>query len=798
LFWKYAHMGKKEIANMNTTVTTNPPEQPNAVGGAPTTTSNVDGTITPNPTTAAPDTTSANPQTNPTTAAPATNQPTTAQPSQNQPHPVSKMFDSILKTISGGPIYVNDPVTGQRREVQQTKGSMARAITAAALSGLFTPNQYRPGPFGGSVLDKGNTMAAAGQAGMQAREKREQAAQTNVDQAQARQLFTIQNNAKLVQQAAAMAHQKHEVLADTVKTNQTKFMGPLADFDASRPSGTPSIFSAKGQTSEEVLAGGHKLHDANVFIDGTTQKPNELGVIEDVPTYAVIRSTNADGSPITLKLPEEVTQELGKYSKPYEQAYAATGGNVLVPINNYMDAIHTYHTLNSVESFMNRVQKDVNPTGTKVNLVDAYKNDPTGYWNAINSAEQAIAAGNGRPGEDTEDNVLTRVAATPGGAKLLDLVGTPQQVEAWRNKLTSQRALAKEGGMGDKAPAPKGMVDDQVKMVQGSDLPPEIKTNLLNGVPELSGGQSNMKQAEQFRDRVATALQNSTRNRIQSGDPDMIAQQTKATIGAGDLTDAKSILSSRGNAKEAYNIALENKAEELGLNPQHFNVGALERKSKTADAFAPQGKIGQQLSAFKKFGEHAADAKDANDAWQRASSPIFNKSLGWLAQNAENDQNYQRFRASIIAPAKEYMNFLNQNRAEHETDIAALESILNDKATPATAYTALQTFMKTADDQAYALGEQYRDAVGTTFPALVSKSTADAMRKLGVTSRSVDLSGTLPRAQSWVTNLQPQTLNPSNQADRDIVTKFLRSAGKDSEKAMEMGREHGYIFTLGQ
>src|SRR5580692_7917486 len=170
-----------------TTVTQNPPEQPNAMGGAPTTTSNVDGTITPNPTTAAPDTTSANPQTNPTTAAPATNQPTTpaAQPSQNQPHPVSKMFDNILKTISGGPIYVNDPVTGQRREVQQTKGSMARAITAAALSGLFTPNQYRPGPFGGSVLDKGNTMAAAGQAGMQAREQREQQAQKTLDDQQA-------------------------------------------------------------------------------------------------------------------------------------------------------------------------------------------------------------------------------------------------------------------------------------------------------------------------------------------------------------------------------------------------------------------------------------------------------------------------------------------------------------------------------------------------------------------------------------------------------------------------------------
>jgi hypothetical protein len=785
-----------------TTVTTNPPQQPNAMGGAPTTTMNVDGQITPNPSTVTPNTTSANPQTNPAAATPATNQPTTpttpaAQPSQNQPHPVSKMFDNILKTISGGPIYVNDPVTGQRREVQQSKGSMARAITAAALTGLFTPNQYRPGPFGGSVLDKGNTMAAAGQAGMNLTKERQQQAQQTLDAQQARQLFTIQNNAKLAQQAAAMAHQQHAVLADTVKMNQDKFMGPLSEFDASRPAGTPSIFQAKGQTSDQVLAGGHKLTDSNVFIDGVTPIVNpQTNAVEDHPTYAVIRSSNPDGSPITLKLPEEVTAELGKYSKPYEQAYKATGGNVLVPINNYMDAIHTYHTLNSVESFMNRVQKDVNPDGKKVNLVDAYKNDPTGYWGAINAAEQAIAAGNGRPGEDTEDNVLTRIAATPGGAKLLDLVGTPQQVEDWKNGLISRRALAKEGGMGDKAPAPPGMVDDQVKMVQGSDLPPEVKQNLLNGVPELSGGKSNMKQAEQFRDRVATALQNSTRNKIQSGDPEMIAQQTRATIGAGDLTRAKDIISARGTARDAYNLALEQQAEALGLNPQHFNVGALERKSQTADAFAPSGKIGQQLSAFKKFGEHAADAKDANDAWMRTKSPLLNNPLSWWAKNAADDQNYQRFRASIIAPAKEYMNFLNQNRAEHETDIAALDSILNDKATPATAYTALQTFMKTADDQAYALGEQYRDAVGTTYPALVSKSTADAMRKLGVTSRSVDLSGTLPRAQSWVTNLQPQQLSPQDPAALAIIKKFALAAGKDPEKAMEMGREHGYIFNL--
>ena len=504
----------------------NPQSQPSETPAQPMTAS-------PEPTAAAP-TPVANPQTNPMTAAPTTNQPT--QPSQNQPHPVSKMFDSILKTMSGGPIIVTDPATGQRREVQQSKGSMARAITAAALAGLFTPNQYRPGPFGGSVLDKGNTVAAAGQAGMQMRQQREQQAQKTLDDQQARKLFTIQNNAKLAQQAAAMAHQQHEVLADTVKTNQDKFMGPLAEFDASRPAGQPSIFQAKGQTSDQVLAGGHSLTDSNVFIDGTTTIINpQTHVAEDHPTYSVIRSTNADGSPITLKLPQKVTDELGKYSKPYEQAYKATGGNVLVPINNYMDAIHTYHTLNSVESFMNRVQKDVNPTGQKVSLAAAYKNDPTGYWNAINSAEQAIAAGNGRPGEDTEDNVLTKIAATPGGAKLLDLVGTPQQVEDWKNGLISKRKLAQEGGIGDKAPATPEQNAAYLSAL--SKLPPDQQGDFVK--PPKAGWTQGQLEKEQ--NRLDARFDTNTRNAIQAGDPNQIAAQTRLSIGAGDLTSAKDI-----------------------------------------------------------------------------------------------------------------------------------------------------------------------------------------------------------------------------------------------------------------
>src|SRR6266481_6373016 len=68
----------------------------------------------------------------PSTPQPTGNQPAngpsaTPQPTQQkptQPHPVSRIFDGILKNLSG-PVTVTDPVTGERRDVPQSRGTMA-------------------------------------------------------------------------------------------------------------------------------------------------------------------------------------------------------------------------------------------------------------------------------------------------------------------------------------------------------------------------------------------------------------------------------------------------------------------------------------------------------------------------------------------------------------------------------------------------------------------------------------------------------------------------------------------------
>jgi hypothetical protein len=251
----------------------------------------------------------------------------------------------------------------------------------------------------------------------------------------------------------------------------------------------------------------------------------------------------------------------------------------------------------------------------------------------------------------------------------------------------------------------------------------------------------------------------------------------------------------RGNARSNAQDGLEKTAADKGLNPAHFSQSMMDTKADTVKSYGVAGNIGKSLNSFRTFTQHLDNAADANDAWTRANSPLLDKPISWIAKNATNDQTYQKFRDSLLAPAKEYMSFLNANRAEHEADIRDMQGILDENATPRSIYTALQTFAKTADERLLALGQGYLDTVGTTAPNLISKTSVDNMKRVGVNSKAQVLSGDLPRAQSWVNNLQFQTLNPQNPQDKAIAQRFVQVGG-DPTKATQIAREHGYILTL--
>lgn len=347
-----------------------------------------------------------------------------------QAHPISKAFDSIFKTISGGPIYVNDP-DGTRREVPQSKGSMARAITAAALAGLFAPNAYRPGAFGGSVRDTAGTMANAAAAGKAVFEARAARPQEISDDLQARKLMTAQNNANQVSLSAAMSHQRG-VSYDNVIDNTTKMLEPVKEVEKSL--GADAVWEVPGgMSSQEVLNSGHNLTDSNVVATGKKFVNDANGIPQPELTYGILKNN------FSLKLPEEITQELAKFDMRFENLYKATGGNVMLPINAYVNRMHVGNRLINAEGFLDRVNKQVNgDDAKKVDLAAAYKANPAKFEAGLEELEHDMAAGTGRD-EGSDDHLVNQMRTTPSGTALLGLVGEVSKTDKWAQESEAAR-----------------------------------------------------------------------------------------------------------------------------------------------------------------------------------------------------------------------------------------------------------------------------------------------------------------------------------------------------------------------
>jgi hypothetical protein len=688
------------------------------------------------------------------------------------------MFDRILRMVNPGTSYVD--ANGQPQTIRN-RATLGNSVIASVLAGMMTPTKYREGAYG-PVVSGDATASGAFQAGRGQQTAQNDSAQKQSDEMQTKKLAVISNNLTMAHQYAALAQQQHADLQQVADRNNSTILKDLSDYDLTQNDPTQKLVLAKGLTWDQAMSQMKgKLSSQNAVIDGYQDVMDPATHQMTVqPTFSVI---NPDSK---IQMSESAAAELAKFKPAYKNAYALTDGNIRVPVGQYLSDLHTANSLSAAESFMKRADATLGIDPKSVDFTGAVQKDPR-VLQSVKEAENALAQGG-----STAD-VLDRIQKSPNGSVLLDAMGlngdkVQKYIDDFRNEQIKNASLAKEGGVGEKVPA----TPEQLQAYENArrKLPADQQNEFEKASPIWTQGQ-----LEKGTARLDARFAENTKNSIQQGDPAAIADQTRLTIGSGDLTDAKDIYSSRQNIKSKYNQALENQAIALGLQPTHFNVEALKTKSKALEDYSAAGKVGQQLNAFKTFGEHVAGAKDANDAWARTGSPYFNHAMSWWAENAANDQNYQRFKDSVIAPAKEYMNFLNAGRAEHDPDIKAMEDALNSKtATAATIYTALQTFARTADDRAKALGETYRDTVGTTFPALISKATVDNFAKLGVKSQAAALSGTLPRSQSWVSNLQPQTLVKGNPQSDAIAKKFYQAAGGDIDKMREMAHEHGYII----
>ena len=350
--------------------------------------------------------------------------------------------------------------------------------------------------------------------------------------------------------------------------------------------------------------------------------------------------------------------------------------------------------------------------------------------------------------------------------------------------------------MGDKAPQADDQTQRQLTVINSNpDLTDADRKTLMADIPTPGkDGQVHMTQGQgtklmnTAREMVTINKQIVERNALANGDPVQM-QKTASNIIEGDVNNITKIASMRGNARTNTFNALHDEAVARGLDPTDFSEAAMTAKEEAITSYNAAGKIGQQIASFRTFLGHEAEAADANEAWTRMNSPLLNKPLAWIAKNASNDPNYIRLKTALGAPAKEYMSFLNANRAEHEDDIKIMKDvIMNPEATPLQINSALKELAKTADFRLGSLGKGYISTVGTTFPGLLDPSSAGTLKKFGVDSTAAKVAVSLPKG--WVDG-KAQIMR-----DRNVAKMYFQAAGNDPQRAMDLAKKNGWTLNI--
>ena len=761
------------------TVTTNPPAQSNAMGGAPTTTQDVSGPIIPS---AQPVVPSVQPAA-PATTARIANQPTPIV--ATQPPAVSlhaSMFDKVLKAFGGGDQYITrtDPATGEttRTPLPQSRGQLGKNILAAAVTGMIQGAGAR------DQFGRHDPLAAARigfQEGPKPLQQKVAAIQQASDEATSRKMMVMKANLDTAHLTLALNQGKQNMYEKIAANNQNGILKDALAYDQSlTDKSQPTAILKQGLSHDEALAAlkGH-WSDQLAQLDGYRQTENG----DIVPTFTVL---NPD---VKVRMNEKSAADFARFNPQYRTAWDATDGNIQMSLHQYAVAQNTLNSLDHMDALFAQEAKVLGLKST--DFADAVKSIGPVGMKAVLEAENAIGGGG------TPVDALRRLSLAQGGSQILAKLGiTPEKVSELYNQQISNAKLAEMGGMGDKAPQADDQTQRQLTVINSNpDLTDADRKTLMADIPTPGkDGQVHMTQGQgtklmnTAREMVTINKQIVERNALANGDPVQM-QKTASNIIEGDVNNITKIASMRGNARTNTFNALHDEAVARGLDPTDFSEAAMTAKEEAITSYNAAGKIGQQIASFRTFLGHEAEAADANEAWTRMNSPLLNKPLAWIAKNASNDPNYIRLKTALGAPAKEYMSFLNANRAEHEDDIKIMKDvIMNPEATPLQINSALKELAKTADFRLGSLGKGYISTVGTTFPGLLDPSSAGTLKKFGVDSTAAKVAVSLPKG--WVDG-KAQIMR-----DRNVAKMYFQAAGNDPQRAMDLAKKNGWTLNI--
>jgi hypothetical protein len=782
----------------DTTTTTNAPQQPNLLGGAPTTTQDVSGDLTPReapstpqPQVDVPGTPQANAK---VVTADQQNQPTT--PTQQSPaaQEHAKWYDKLLKMGVGGDIKVVNP-DGTVRVVGQSRASMGKAILASAIAAMITPTQYRQGEYG-PMVDYGATGAAAAKSSNDKMQQLRNQPQQLSDEQYTRKLKFIENNSRMMALGFANANAKR-TQEDQHAADAKPFMDTLHEYDQNRPD-DPSIPKAvlyEGLTHDEAMAlakqPGSGFSENNFVWDGGT-KPviGANGEMEKEATYAIINPNLKN-----LKVSESMADKLSKLSPQWDDLHKRIGGTANIPQNMWVHAWHDYSNYQTVNDAINRLNQTINGKDAKaIDISDIIRSDKR-LLPAMDKLVQGLAhPENGQAEGENPGNLLDNILKNaPALLKPLGLT-TGQafdKVSDFGAKRAEAMARAKNAGTA-KEEADPAYVQGLVAAAQ--TLPENQQKDVL---PTLQQDVVTKREAE----KVATAIKgyqtsnqsDATRKALQGGDPQTIAKLANQVV-RGDLNDIAK-LPSRGEGREKAMVAIHDAAAALGLDTTKYTESYIEKVKVPMEAdynSRNRKTTGAQIGSFDAYLGHTAAAIDALEALKSETigltrQPVINQASDAVGKQLTNNANWKRWETALAPVRNEIENFLAAGYKPSEAEQQMINQVLDKHETPARIFEAIKSLAETADIRLAAIGKGYTETMDKNFHGLLSPDAVNTLKRMRIPSKAAAYSGNL--AKGWDADGKMQNLT-----NVPLAKQYVAAAGGDRQRAIDLARANGWIL----
>jgi len=653
----------------------------------------------------------------PTATTPTT--PTNQPPQRPSWH--AQVFDGILKGLSGGDRKIVNP-DGTVTTVPFSRANAGKAIVAAALTGLFSPPRYRETPFG-PARDFGASMAEAGQAGAKTIEQYQQAPQKLSDDEQSRRLMTLTNNAHLLQLQAASAHLGHQMREENQADNDA-FLKPFRELHDVDPN-APKPFLYEGLDHDVALdmakKGQFGLTTSNVVQDGWRPTTDGQGNQSWVPTYAVINPALKD-----IALPKEVTDKLAEMHSQWTDIHQAVGGDVRIPVNAYVSAMHDYQAVRQMEHMLQRLNVSLGGEDKPIDIASTVKDNPR-LLKGLYDLTNINARGNTPDEGEQPDMVLEHLIHS--APELLDNLGLTTGTAT--DKMNQLRVAAKQmQQMGDKALVDPAKITALPTLAANAGLTPAETAIAMAELPKTGATNADYaKVMENIRHQHDTNAQLAANRNKDQGDPADIARIARHLVDDPTSLTTMRDIGTRGTQREAILAAADKLAQSEGKT---FDIGLVNQRVKFLEQYEdPKGKAAINRQAINNIMQHAGDVSDLNELNRRANVKIVNTPVNAL-KDQFGDQVFTQYQTAVGVLKDELGLYFAGGYSPTKDQQAMWDKIQADTATPAQTEAFAKEVIRLATRRADTFNQQFKTNMGYDDPNMLTPQAKSAAERLGL------------------------------------------------------------------